>query len=194
MANVLRDARIGVRLLGRSPGFTAVAVLTLGLGPLAFSPDQLNTEAHWLLVMGRLKPDMTLQQANPSLEAISRAIETRTSRSRGESLVSVEPFRNDGDVASDDPGDRVLPEIDVPFWQYPSRRVRMAVRTAADPASVQQSIASLVQTIDPDLPMAGVKTMDHLVGSCWFGTASTPCCSGASRSSDFCLPRSASTA
>ena len=40
----------------------------------------------------------------------------------------------------------------------------MAVRTAGDPTSVTSSIAAAVNSIDPDLPLAGVKTMDQQVG------------------------------
>src|SRR5262245_8839514 len=32
--------------------------------PLAFTPEQINHDFHWLLVMGRLKPDVTMAQAN----------------------------------------------------------------------------------------------------------------------------------
>src|SRR5258706_14430725 len=32
MNNILRDLRYGLRTLGRNPGFTAVAVLTIGIG------------------------------------------------------------------------------------------------------------------------------------------------------------------
>ena len=51
---------------------TVVGVLSPGLGdrlgpeltvPLAFTPEQINHEYHWLLVMGRLKFGVTLRQA-----------------------------------------------------------------------------------------------------------------------------------
>lgn len=56
-----------------------------------------------------------------------------------------------------------FPEIDVPFSQSPWPTVSMAVRTAGDPASMSKSIAAVIHSVDPDLPMADVKTMDQLV-------------------------------
>jgi putative ABC transport system permease protein len=56
-----------------------------------------------------------------------------------------------------------FPEIDVPFAQSPWPSVSMAVRTASDPASMSKSIGTVIRSVDPDLPMADVKTMDQLV-------------------------------
>lgn len=56
-----------------------------------------------------------------------------------------------------------FPEIDVPFWQSPWPGAAMAVRTAGDPSSVAKSIAAVVQSVDSDLPLDQVKTMDQLV-------------------------------
>ncbi|HKQ76249.1 MAG TPA: ABC transporter permease [Blastocatellia bacterium] len=59
---------------------------------------------------------------------------------------------------------RDFPEIYVPFWQSAWPQAAMAVRTAGDPAVVTRSIAAAVNSVDPDLPLAGVKTMDQQVG------------------------------
>jgi putative ABC transport system permease protein len=56
-----------------------------------------------------------------------------------------------------------FPEIDVPFWQCPWPQAGLAVRTFGDPASMTKSIAAVVRTVDPDLPLDQVKTMDQLV-------------------------------
>jgi len=56
------------------------------------------------------------------------------------------------------------PEIYVPFWQSAWPQASVAVRTAGDPAGMTRSIAAAVNSIDPDLPLAGVKTMDQHVG------------------------------
>ncbi len=56
------------------------------------------------------------------------------------------------------------PEIDIPFWQMPWPRVSIAVKTAGDPKAVVPSIAAAVNSIDPELPLAGVKTVDEIVG------------------------------
>jgi putative ABC transport system permease protein len=56
-----------------------------------------------------------------------------------------------------------FPEIDVPFWQSPWPGTVMAVRTAGEPTSVARSVADVVASMDPDLPVADVKAMDQLV-------------------------------
>jgi len=56
-----------------------------------------------------------------------------------------------------------FPEIDVPFWQSPWPSAGFAVRTFGDPAGMTKSIAAVVHTLDPELPLDQVKTMDQLV-------------------------------
>jgi putative ABC transport system permease protein len=55
------------------------------------------------------------------------------------------------------------PEINVPFWQNPWPQVSMIVRTEGDPKSVTKSVAGAINSVDPDLPLAGVKTVEEIV-------------------------------
>jgi predicted permease len=55
------------------------------------------------------------------------------------------------------------PEIDVPFWQNPWPQASIVVRTDGDPGRVVNSIAAAVNSVDPDMPLAGVKTIDQIV-------------------------------
>jgi predicted permease len=55
------------------------------------------------------------------------------------------------------------PVIYLPFWQNPWPRISVAVRTAGDPERVTSSLAAAVNSVDPDLPLAGVKTMDRIL-------------------------------
>ena len=67
------------------------------------------------------------------------------------------------DVRNAGPANEEFPEIDVPFSQSPWPEARVAVRTAGEPTGMQQSLASVVQSLDPDLPIADVKTMEQIV-------------------------------
>ena len=67
------------------------------------------------------------------------------------------------DVRNGGSNDENYPEIDVPFAQSPWPGVQMAVRTVGDPANLSKSIAGVINSLDPDLPMADVKTMDTLL-------------------------------
>lgn len=55
------------------------------------------------------------------------------------------------------------PEIDVPFWQMPWPGLAAVVRTEGDPKAITKSIAAAVTSVDPDMPLASVRTMDEIV-------------------------------
>ena len=54
-------------------------------------------------------------------------------------------------------------EMDVPFAQSPWPQAWMAVKTDGDPKSLIKSIGAAVGSVDPDLPLAGAKTLDELI-------------------------------
>lgn len=62
-----------------------------------------------------------------------------------------------------------FPEINVPFWQSPWPSGSMAVRTTSDPETMVKSIAAAVHSLDPDLALAQVKTMDQLISESLVG-------------------------
>ena len=67
------------------------------------------------------------------------------------------------DVRNAGPANPSFPEIDIAFWQSPWPRATMAVHTAGDPLSVQLDLANVVQTLEPGLPLANVRTMEQVV-------------------------------
>jgi putative ABC transport system permease protein len=62
--------------------------------PLAFAPDQIDHDFHWLLVMGRMKDGVTLAQANANMQAVTRQLATDYPKSNTGWGVSVEPLKN----------------------------------------------------------------------------------------------------
>jgi putative ABC transport system permease protein len=68
------------------------------------------------------------------------------------------------DIRNDSVRRESSPEIDVPFWQSPWPSARIEVRTSGDPASVANSLAIAVQSMETDLAMYQVRTMDQIVG------------------------------
>jgi putative ABC transport system permease protein len=63
--------------------------------PLVFKPAQLNHDFHWLLVMGRLKDGVTMQQAQSNMEAVTANIAKAFPKSNKGWGVFVEPLKND---------------------------------------------------------------------------------------------------
>jgi putative ABC transport system permease protein len=62
--------------------------------PLAFTEAQLQADFNSLLVMARLKDDVSLSEANASMAALNAALEQERPVRREGRSVSVEPFRN----------------------------------------------------------------------------------------------------
>jgi putative ABC transport system permease protein len=54
-------------------------------------------------------------------------------------------------------------EISVPFEQSPWPEASMVVKTEGDPKSLIRSIGAAVNTVDPDLPLAGARTLDEII-------------------------------
>jgi putative ABC transport system permease protein len=62
--------------------------------PLAFTPEQLNHDFHWILVMGRLKPDVSVEQANANMVAVAQRLAEEFPKSNTGWSASVEPLQN----------------------------------------------------------------------------------------------------
>jgi putative ABC transport system permease protein len=56
-----------------------------------------------------------------------------------------------------------VPEINIPFAQAPFPRASMVLKTSGDPKTVFRSVTEAVNSVDPDLPVAGLKTVDEIV-------------------------------
>jgi putative ABC transport system permease protein len=68
-----------------------------------------------------------------------------------------------GDIRNNSVRREYLPEIAVPFWQSPWPSARIEVRTSGDPAGVTRGLAAAVESVDADLAIDQVRTMDQLV-------------------------------
>ena len=84
--------------------YTVVGVLAPGLGdrfdeeltvPLAFRPEQINHDYHWLLAMGRLKSGVTRQEAQAEMDSVTAHIAATYPASNKGWGASIEPLQND---------------------------------------------------------------------------------------------------
>lgn len=84
--------------------YTVVGVLAPGVldrgqaqvtVPLAFKPEQLNHDFHWLLSYARLKPGVSVKQAQADMDAVSLQIAQDNPKSNKGWGAFVEPLKND---------------------------------------------------------------------------------------------------
>ena len=98
------EAILGRKVRLNAETYVVVGVLAAGMPdryeaqlfvPMALRPDQITHERHWMTVMGRLKPGITLQQADADMNNVARRIaETYPVSNQGWG-VKVEPLKND---------------------------------------------------------------------------------------------------
>jgi len=84
--------------------YTVVGVLAPGMPdryeahlfvPIALTPEMTTHERHWMYVMGRMKPGVTLAQANADMDRVARHIaEVHPKSNKGWGVI-VEPLKND---------------------------------------------------------------------------------------------------
>jgi putative ABC transport system permease protein len=63
--------------------------------PLVFKPEQLNHDFHWLLAMGRLKPGVTIKQAQANMDTVTDNIAKANPKSNKGWGAFVDPLQND---------------------------------------------------------------------------------------------------
>ena len=95
---------VGTTIRMDNEPYTVVGVLSPGLAdrnhaqvtiPLVFKPEQINHDFHWLLVMGRLKPGVTIKQAQSDMDAVTTHIAAAYPKSNQGWGSFVEPLKND---------------------------------------------------------------------------------------------------
>jgi putative ABC transport system permease protein len=153
-----------------TPGYFQTFGLQIERGRFIGDQDT-ETGAH-VAVVNRAFVNRYFAGADPLLQQVAVARLTPGTRKPGPPVFwqIVGVYRDVKNEGLDEP----FPEIDVPFAQSPWPAV-MAVRTAGDPAEMRKSIAAAVQSVDQDLPMSDVETMDDIVHESWanerFGSA-----------------------
>jgi putative ABC transport system permease protein len=95
---------IGTTLRLNDQPYTVVGVQQAGIFdrqesqitvPLVFKPEQINHDFHWLLVMGRLRSGVTIQQAQQNMNAVTAHIAQVYPKSDEGWGAYVDPLKND---------------------------------------------------------------------------------------------------
>ena len=95
---------VGKQIMLDQKPYTVVGVLAPGqpdklheelMVPLAFTPEQKNHDFHWLLVLGRLKPGVTIKQAQADMDAVAAHIAEANPRSNKGWGAIVHPLKNE---------------------------------------------------------------------------------------------------
>jgi len=95
---------IGKQLRIDGAPYTVVGVMAPGqpdrldqnlIVPLVFKPEQLNHDFHWLLAMGRLKPNVSVKQAQADMDSVTANIAQAFPKSNKGWGAFVEPLKND---------------------------------------------------------------------------------------------------
>jgi predicted permease len=160
------SARPGAGFQMVTPGFFATFAIQMAKGR-AFTDQDTASSVHVAIVnqtfvdryfkgVDPLTQRILVEQLIPGVTKLGPPIEWQ--------IVGV--FRNihNGGIRSDG-----FPEIDVPFAQSPWPQTSMAVRTTNNPAEMSKSIASAVHSVDAELALADVKTMDQIVSQSLVG-------------------------
>jgi len=160
------SARPGAGFQMVTPGFFETFAIQMSKGR-AFTDQDTANNVHVAIVnqtfvdryfkgVDPLTQRILVEQLIPGVTKLGPPIEWQ--------IVGV--FRNihNGGIRSDG-----FPEIDVPFAQSPWPQTSMAVRTTSNPAEMSKSIAEAVHTVDSQLALADVKTMDEIVSQSLVG-------------------------
>jgi len=70
-----------------------------------------------------------------------------------------------GDIRHDGMDADPVPHLYLSLWQRAGKVLALEVRTTGDPSSIAEPLRREIQAIDPNLPVFGIATFDHLIQS-----------------------------
>ena len=65
------------------------------------------------------------------------------------------------------------------YWPHPELTysgMTLVLRTQGEPTAIANAARNVIRTLDPEQPVADVRTMESLIGPRWRGRASIRCC------------------
>jgi hypothetical protein len=145
LAPIWREHRWAARRLSKHPAFTAVVILTLGLA--------IGGNAA-IYSVARSSPAGIFEEKPSSAERSSNIRRTPVT------IIGVA-----GDVKPALSALGAEPAIYLALAQSPPFRTRLAVRSHGDPMAILPMVRRVVTSIDPDLPVFDVRTLDQIASA-----------------------------
>jgi putative ABC transport system permease protein len=157
-----RPPSVGVPLpevtaLPISDGYFSTLGIKLSRGRMLASPDGLP--GHEAAVVNQRFVAMHFTNEDPLGRRITLTNEDPSVAPVAATIVGVAPTIRQRGVQERDPD----PVVYLPYRADPQRGMALIVRTNADPARVTASVRDAMRTIEPDLPLFNIQTLDQVL-------------------------------
>jgi predicted permease len=146
-----------VTALPISDGYFSTLGIKLSRGRMLASPDGLP--GHEAAVVNQRFVAMHFTNEDPLGRRITLTNEDPSVAPVAATIVGVAPTIRQRGVQERDPD----PVVYLPYRADPQRGMALIVRTNADPASVTASVRDAMRTIEPDLPLFNIQTLDQVL-------------------------------
>ena len=145
----------GMRIV--TPGYFATLKIPLKSGRLFDARDDENGPE--VVAINEEAARRYWPGVNPIGQQLHLGVRLAEARSGMKTIVAVV-----GDVKSSRLDATAAPEVYVPYAQHPVDSLTIAVRTAGNPAGFVPTARADLASLDRNLPLAGIRTMDEVIG------------------------------